>query len=142
MEAQQTQQFDPLPHNEYLTEDGEVIKLINEDVLVRVLPFREKTSGGIIVPDTVGDRGDSGIHAMGQILAYGFTTYGGKKGIPFTRIPIPDLEKGLICIYIRWLSEQDSNKQLQTRLEKDVIRIKVPSIFFVADPEDRDKLLR
>lgn len=131
-----------LPHYQYRTVEGKVLTLINEDVLVRVLPLREKTSGGVIVPLTVGDHGDSGIHAMGKILAYGFKTFGGKKGIPFTRIPIPDLEVGLLCVYIKWLSEQDSNKQLRTRLEEDVIRIKVPSIFFVADQEDQDKLLR
>lgn len=132
-----------LPHNEYVFADGRKIRLINEDVLVKVMPLREKTSGGIIVPKTVGDHGDSGIHAMGEVLAYGFTTYGGRKlEHPLTRIPIPDLEVGGIVVFIKWLAEQESNKHIRTSFGDDIIRIKLPSVFFTADREDVDKLLR
>lgn len=130
------------PHNEYETPDGRVVRLINDDVLVKIDPPRETSSGGIIIPDTVGDRGDAGILTTGTVLAYGFFEIGGKKGRPFKRIPIPELSVGMKVVFIRYYAEQHSNKQIQYRLEEGVIKMNAPDFMLAFDPEDMDRVLR
>ena len=131
-----------MEHNEYRAPDGRLVRLINDDVLVRMDPPREKTSGGIIIPDTVGDRGDAGILTTGTVLAYGFVHRGGKKGLPYRRMPIPELSVGLKVVFIRYYAEQHSNKQLQYRLEEGVIRMKPLDFMLAFGPEDMDRVLR
>jgi co-chaperonin GroES (HSP10) len=129
-------------HNEYRTVDGRVFRLVSNDILVKVDRPAEKTAGGIHIPDTVGDRGAAGLNATGTILAFGFLDVGGKKGKPHKRIPLPDLYVGQKCVFVRYYSEQESNKQIQTRIEEDVIRLKPLAIQVVYDPEDHDRVLR
>jgi co-chaperonin GroES (HSP10) len=135
-----------LPHNEYRTPTGVLIRLINDDVLVKIDKPREKTSGGIVIPDTAGDRGDAGILATGTILAFGFASFGGRKvggaAVPFTKIPLPELYVGAKTAFIRYYAEQDSNKQIQYRIEGGVIRMKPLDLLFLFDPEDLDRVLR
>jgi co-chaperonin GroES (HSP10) len=132
-----------LPHNKYRTPNGTIITLLSDDVLVRMDPLKEKTSGGLYIPDTAGDRGDAGILTTGTILAYGWKEYGGKTAKhPLMRIPYPELSVGLKCVFTRFYAEQHSNKQIQYRIEEGVIRLKPLDIIVVADPEDADKLLQ
>lgn len=131
-----------MQHNEYRTRDGRTIRLINDEVLVKMDPPREKTSGGLFIPDAVGDRGDAGILTTGTILAYGFIEIGGKKGYPFQKIPIPDLYVGLKVVFIRFYAEQHSNQQIQYRVEEGVIKMNAPDFILAFDPEDQDRVLR
>lgn len=128
-------------HNEYTTPDGTTIRLINDDVLIRIDPLKEQTAGGIIIPDTAGDRGDAGILTTGTILAFGFVKIGGKKGVEAQRVPLPDLAIGQKCVFVRFYAEQDSNKQIQYRVEENVIRMKPLDLLLVLDPEDADRVL-
>ncbi len=134
-----------LPHNEYRAANGVLVRLINDDVLVRLDKPREKTSGGIIIPETVGDRGDAGILTIGTILAYGFASFGGRRvggvSVPFTKIPLPDLYVGAKTVFVRFYAEQDSNKQMQHRIAEGVIRMKPLDLMFLFDPEDVDRVL-
>lgn len=131
-----------MEHNEYRAPDGRVVRLINDDVLVKMDPPRERSSGGIVIPDTVGDRGDAGILTTGTILAYGFVKLGGKNGLPPIRMPIPEMSVGLKVVFIRYYAEQHSNQQIQYRLEEGVIRMKPLDFMLAFDPEDADRVLR
>lgn len=129
-------------HNEYKTADGTMIRLLNDDILVRMDKPPEKTEGGIIMPDTVGDRGDAGLNTTGTILAFGFREIGGKKKVPYKKIPLPDLYVGQKCVFVKYYSEQESNKQIQTRIEEGVIRLKPLALQLVYDPGDESRIFR
>lgn len=130
-----------MQHNEWKAANGRVIKLIGPDVLVRLHKNKETTSGGIVIPDTVGDRGDEGILVKGTILAFGFFSGGGEGDEPFYSVPIPGLEVGLTAVFIRYYAEQHSNQQLQYRFEEGVIRLKPLDIMLVFDPQDDSRVL-
>jgi len=131
-----------LPHYQYRTPEGEIVSLINDDLIVRMDPLRDKTSGGIIIPDTVGDRGDEGILVRGTIEAYGFTTIGGKRKIPFQRIPLPEFYVGMKVVFIRFHAEQHTNKDIQHIMGDGVIRMKPLDIMLAFDAEDGDHVLQ
>lgn len=127
-----------MQHNEYKLPDGRVLRILNDDILVKMDPLRETTSGGIVIPDTVGDRGDAGILATGTVLAYGFAH---TKTRP--RPPIGGLKAGDKIVFIRFLKEQETNKQLHTRFgDADIFKLKESSIIVVYDPEDHDRVLK
>lgn len=129
-------------HDTYVAANGKQVRLINDDVLVRMDPLLEKTSGGIVIPDTAGDRGDQGVLATGTVVAYGYLTFGGKKGKPFRRVPLPEFGIGKKVVFTRFYAEQHSNQQLQYRVEHGVIRMKPLDILFTFDPEDAHRVLR
>lgn len=134
-----------LPHNEYRVPDGDLVRLINDDILVKLDELREKSKGGIIIPATVGDRGDAGILTTGTVLAYGFKAIGGKRingeYVPFQKIPIPELSVGLKAAFVRYYAEQHTNKSIQHIVGPGIIRLKPLDIMLVFDAEDADRVL-
>lgn len=124
-------------HDTYEATNGKVVRLINDDILVRMDPLEEKTKGGLVIPETVGDRGDQGIMVTGTVLAYGYVET--KKA---GKIPIPGVEIGQRVVFIRFYAEQHSNKQIQERIEEGVIRMKAADILFTYDESDADKVLK
>ncbi len=130
-----------LQHNEWRAANGRKIRLLGPEILVRLEKNKETTSGGIVIPDTVGDRGDAGILVKGTILAYGFIRVGGSGDDPFLDVPIPGLEVGLMAVFIRYYAEQHSNQQLQHRFEEGVIRLKPADIQLVFDKDSEHRVL-
>lgn len=131
-----------LPHYQYRTPNGEIVRLVNDDLIVRMDPLRETTRGGIIIPDTAGDRGDAGILTTGTVEAFGFATIGGKKNIPFQRIPLPEFYIGMKVVFIRYYAEQHTNKSIQHTFGEGVIKLKPLDVMLAFDPEDMDRVLR
>lgn len=121
-------------HNEYKLADGRLLKILGDDILVKMDELRETTSGGIHIPDTAGDRGDAGILATGTVVAYGFAN---TKSRP--RPPIGGLKIGDKVAFIRFLKEQETNRQFFVRF--DLVKIKESSVIVVFDPEDIDRVL-
>lgn len=129
-----------LQHHIHTTPGGITIRLINDDVLVKLDPVIDISKGGIIIPETVGDRGDMGIYNTGTIKAVGFIKTEDDDG-RLGKIPIPDLVVGEKVLLIRYYSHQHSNKQIQERIEENLIRVKWFDLLF-AYPEEEEHRVR
>lgn len=125
-------------HDIYETADGRLVRMVGKNILIRADKPREISFGGIHYATS------SVEHVMntGTILAFGFIEVGGKKGYPHKRFPIPDIEVGDRCVFVRYLSEVHTNKQVQQRIEEGVFRIQTSDILIVYDPEDEELIFR
>lgn len=118
----------------YTTKSGNTLRVINDNILIKVDPAPEKSASGLILFPN-----GSMEHALntGTVVAFGYSwikTSDGPK-----RIPLPDLEIGMRVVFIRFLAEQDSNKQVQAIIEKDLIRIKTNDIMLAFPPDEVSK---
>lgn len=116
----------------YTTADGQKVRVLGNNVLVRPDKQPKESKGGIIIPDNVID----GLHITGEVLALGFLT--GARAEAYT--PIPDLKVGDRVLYVRFLERTDSNGQMQRVLGDDLIRIRPADILLVLDSEDLNRL--
>lgn len=112
------------PQDTYEYANGKSLRLLGKKILVQGHPLPKETSGGIIMPG----RAVEHVWRVGTILAFGYMDTPGKRS---KRIPIPDIEAGLHCCFVRYLAEQDSNKQLRLLGENDIFAIGPTDILFV-----------
>jgi co-chaperonin GroES (HSP10) len=113
--------------------DGRTLRLIGERILVRTDPDSEESTTGLI--EFPGGSMEH-VYSTGTVLAFGWLK---EKKLPDTTktktlenpIPIPELEVGQKCCFIRFLKVQDSNKQLRQRFEDDVVALKPEDILFL-----------
>ncbi len=126
-----------MSHDTYKTPDGHSIRMIGENILIKVDETPDRV-GLIHLPTGA----MTNVTNTATILAYGYK-YTSKKvngAVVNGKIPIPGLEPGLKCLFVRFLAEQDSNKQLQRRIEEGVIRIKPDDILLVFPPSEADRV--
>jgi co-chaperonin GroES (HSP10) len=119
-------------HDVHVFEDGTRLRVVGDSILVNPdIPADRTASGLILYPD------GSMEHVLntGTVLAFG-TTRPKRKGQP---VPIPGLEKGLKLAFVRFVAEQDSNKQLRIRY-RGVIRLKVSDVLVVYPPEEHARV--
>lgn len=126
-------------HDTFFASDGRKVRLINDDLLVKMDPLPEKSSGGIIIPTTVGERGDDGIYSTGTVVAVGYMKTEDEEGV-HRRFKIPDIDVGDKVLFIRFLAEQHSNKQIQSRIEEGLIRVKWFDVIVAYDKADESRL--
>lgn len=120
------------PADSYTFEDGQTIRLLNEQILVRFDPIEEKTAGGIIKPEGACDH----VYQTGTILAFGWMK---DRPLPDTTkrkllpkpIPIPDLEVGLKCCFIRFHRVSHSNQNFRGMFGDDMILLKPEDVLFL-----------
>jgi len=118
-------------HEVYTLEDGVQIRMLGDAILVRPDdPADRSASGLVLYPNGAMEH----VMATGTILAFG--SISPKKG---PRTPIPGLEVGLKVCYVRFLAEQESNKQIRVRY-KGAIRIKQSDILLVYTPDEQSRL--
>jgi hypothetical protein len=125
------------PFDRYTFESGETLRLINEGILVKMDPDREDTCSGLIhYPDGAMEH----IYSTGTILAYGYIKEiklpadpGDTKVVtrPVKPFPIPDIEVGMKCCFIRFRKLQDSNKLLRQLFGDNIIALKPEDLLFV-----------
>lgn len=121
------------PGDTYVGDDGRTLRLINERLVVRMDPEKETvgSSGLLVAPPNAHEH----IYATGEILAFGYVTE--KKLADTTKTkkvephPIPDLEVGLKCSFIKFRKLQDSNLKVQEMYGDGVILLKTEDILFV-----------
>lgn len=113
----------------YTTKNGEKIRLINNSILVKPDPTPDR-KGLIHFPD------GSMEHVLntGEVVAVGYEET--KKG---RRYPIPDLEPGEKVVFVRFLAEQDSNKQVR-RMMDGTVRIRPSDVLLVYTPDEQDRV--
>lgn len=119
-------------HNEqtHTFRDGTQLTMMQNSILVKPDVPKDRTTSGLI--HYPGGSMESVIN-KGTILAYGYIVT--KRGIA---VPIPGLAIGLRCCFVRFIADQDSNKQLRERLPDDCIRIRAADILVVFDAEDEE----
>lgn len=122
-------------NDSYTTKSGNTLRVINDNILVAVDPLPEMSASGLVLyPNGSMEH----VHNTGTVVAFGYTwieTADGPK-----RIPLPELEVGMRVVFIRFLAEQDSNKQVRLIAEEDVIRIKPNDILLTFPPDELAKL--
>jgi co-chaperonin GroES (HSP10) len=116
----------------YTTPEGEVVRVIGNNLLVRVEPDKKETTGGIIIPDNV----LPSIHVVGEVLAIGYLT--SKKAAAKT--PIPDLKVGDRVAFVRFLEKTDANPQIKRAIGENVLRIRPADVLLVMDAGDSQQL--
>lgn len=110
----------------YTYKNGKSLRLLKK-ILVQGHDISEVTEGGIIKPGHATEH----VWRIGTILAFGYQR-NDKTG---ERTPIPDIEVGLHCVFIRYLAEQDSNKQMRDIFDDtDIFAIAASDILFVWPP--------
>jgi co-chaperonin GroES (HSP10) len=121
------------PADTHTFKDGRTLRLIGDRVLVKTDPDQTETSSGLIEFP-----GGSMEHAYstGTILAFGWIKEKKLPGTTRTKpleepTPIPELEVGQKCCFIRFLKLQDSNKQLRERFEDDIVALKPEDLLFL-----------
>ena len=120
------------PADSHTFKDGRKIILRNQTVLVKMDPDEEATAGGIIKPQGATDH----IFMTGTVLAFGWILERKLPGTSKTKplkepYPVPELEAGIKCCFIRYRRWQDTNKQLRMMFDDDVIALEPEDLLFV-----------
>lgn len=119
-------------HDTYVTKKGVRVRLINNDVLVKTDPLPEMSASGLILyPNGAMEH----VANTGTIVAFGYERFETTEGKYVCR-PIPELEVGLKCLFVRFLAEQHSNIQVRARIEEGLIRLKPSDIMLVFSEKD------
>jgi co-chaperonin GroES (HSP10) len=118
-------------HDTHVFEDGRKIRALNNSVLIKPDPAPTHSASGLI---EYAQGAMEHVLNTGTILAFGARRMKNGKWYP-----IDDLEVGKKVGYIRFVEEQDSNKQLRKRYD-GVVRLKDTDILVVFDPEDADRV--
>lgn len=127
-----------MDHNEYMTKNGK-LRLINHRVLVKTDPAQDRSSSGLIhFPDGAME------HTLktGTIVAFGFMREGFEQKPVTKNVPIPGLEVGMKCAFVRFLEKHHSNVQLQEMLDEDLMIVQPSDLLLVFTPDEMDRILR
>lgn len=128
METMQEPDREWHPHQSHTLEDGRVLTMLNNYLLVRPHEQSKISGGGIHLT------GDTHPLNSGTVLAFG--TVEMKDG---RLVPIPDLKVGDIVVFVKYLAEQHSNHYIRANID-GLIRIQLSDVIVVADEEDLPKL--
>ena len=116
----------------YTTPQGQAVRVVGNNILVRADPAPERTRGGIIAPHP--DMASA--YGTGTVVAFGYLT--GSKAPQHT--PIPGIAVGDHVLYLRVLGKTDSNPQIARTLEEDVVRVRSSDILLVLDSQDVERV--
>lgn len=117
----------------YVTSTGKKIRVINENILIRVDPDVDRIRNGIILPSGKFDHpyNTGVVLAVGRRLAIKRDSKGKIENTEL--VPIPGISVGDGVYFIRFLDVQDSNKAFQGLYEPGVIRVKPSDIILLFD---------
>lgn len=122
-----------VPHDTYETPDGRLIRVLNNNILVKIDQPDEISRGGIIIPPGSYDNP----YATGVVVAVGYHHGSARdengKYIGPTKTKIQGLEVGDGVYCIRFLNQQDSNVLLQRDWGDGLLRLRPSDIIFVFD---------
>ncbi len=115
--------------NVAVLKDGTRMRVIGNNLLVRVDPAAKESAGGILLP---GDAVEH-VYNTGTVLAKGFVS---STAAGTTDVEIPGIEPGDRVYFIRYLAKQDTNIWLAKRFGDDVIRLRPADVLLVFDESD------
>ncbi len=124
----------------YVAPNGTRMRVLNNNMLVRVDPAPDMTAGGIVIPDTA----HADHYATGTVVAVGTvpTATRDDEGniVDVGRTPIPGISVGDHVLFIKFLSDQDSNKKVRERLGDDIIKMQPSDVLVIFGDEDRARV--
>lgn len=121
------------PHDTFVTESGVSIRMLHNNILVRIdKPSEKSRSGMILYPSGAMEHANN----TGTIVAFGYE-YAPKGTEPR---PIHGLEVGLKVLFVRFLAEQHTNETVRELLGEDLIRLQPNDIQLVYTPDDEDRI--
>lgn len=127
-------------HDTYVAPNGVKIRVLNKNMLVLVDPAPEMTAGGIIIPDTA----HADHYATGTVVAVGTipTVIRDSEGeiVSCGTTPIPGIAVGDHVLFIKFLSDQDSNKMVRELLGDNLIKMQPSDVLVIFDDEDRKRV--
>jgi len=116
-------------HAAYTLAGGEIFRVVGDKVLVRMDPDADTTASGLIhIPGTAHET----VVGTGTVLAYGMK-HPKKSATP---VPIPDIEVGKKCCFIKFLKNQGANQQFRQMHESDVVLLQSKDIMFLWDKDE------
>lgn len=122
-----------MTHDTYTTSEGTKIRILGNRLLVKIdEPPKQSSSGLIIYPSGAMEH----VNNTGTILAFG-TIW---KGVE--RIPIPGLEVGMKVMFVRFLADQHTNKNIQHVLGTGLIQLAPSDVQLLYTPDEQNKLFR
>ena len=123
-----------MDHRTHLLDNGQTLRTIGDDILVMPDDRPETTASGLLHYP-----GGSMEHTLttGTILAFGVIKPKKKEG---PGVPIPGLELGLKCVFVRFVTEQNSNKQIRKNYE-GVVRLKRTDVLVVYTKDEHERIL-
>lgn len=107
---------------------GGQLRVLGNNLLVRLHDRPKQTPGGIVVPDTAIDS----MLATGTVVAVGRLT--GARAPANT--PVPGITTGDNVLFVRFLDRSDSNPQLKRLVEDNILRIRPDDVLLVLDDDD------
>lgn len=123
-----------MSHDTHTFENGKSLRIIGDGILIQPDKPPDVSKTGLIhFPDGAME------HTLntGTILAYG-------KIKPRKRVkalPIPDLEKGLGVVYVRFVDEQHSNQQIRKTFD-GAVRIKSTDVLMLYTRDEQERINR
>lgn len=114
----------------YTAPSGERLRVIGNNLLVRLEPPPETTLGGIVLP------GIEPLYGLGEVVAVGCLT--GKRAV--FRTPIPDVEVGDYVCFLALLARTDTNPQIKSRTGENLLRIRPADVLLVISASDLQRL--
>jgi co-chaperonin GroES (HSP10) len=123
-----------MSHTTHELDDGTVLRVMGDGILVQPDEPPTESKGGIQYPDGHME------HPLntGTVLAYGYMRDKKGRHRPY---PIPDLKVGDKVGFIRFLAKQNTNIQM-SEVYDGVIRLTPRDVIFVCDPDDVDRVMR
>lgn len=122
-----------MTHDTYTTPEGTKIRILGNRLLVKIDELAKTSASGLIVyPNGAMEH----VNNTGTILAFG-TIWKGNE-----RIPIPGLEVGLKVMFVRFLADQHTNKNVQHVLGAGLIQLAPSDVQLLYTPEEQSKLFR
>lgn len=111
-------------------EDGTVLKLRGDNILVKADPVPTMAGNGLIhLPGNAAEHP----YNTGTVLAFG-TRENKKTG---ERFPLTDeIAVGTKVMFIRYLAEQETNKDIKATFGKDIFRIRLRDIVVAFEASD------
>lgn len=104
-------------------EDGTSLTLRGDNILVRADPPPTTAGNGLIhLPGSAAEHPFN----TGTILAFGTRELKDGRRVPLSE----DIHIGDRCMFIRYLSEQETNKDIRATFGKDIFRLRIRDIIF------------
>lgn len=120
------------PEDTYVTSDGTKIRILGNRLLVKIdKPPTASKDGLIIYASGAMEHANN----TGTIVAFG-TIWKGSE-----RIPIPGLQVGQKIVFVRFLAEQHTNKNIRHTFGEDLIQLAPSDVQLMYDPQEQDKIL-
>lgn len=120
------------PHDTYVTEDGKKIRIIGNNMLVKIDTPPKQTASGLVL---YASGSMENVNNTGTVVAVGYEyTEDGD------RIPLRGIEVGEKVLFIRFLADQHTNEQIREMFGKDLIRIQPSDVQLVFAPEDQKRV--